>query len=98
MVIETTPELVSKVYKRLEENITKYRKMVNRPLTLTEKLLIGHLDNIQTTKNLEPGESYVFMRPDRVALQDVTGKMVILQFMHSSFKLTNNNTNVTCYR
>ena len=46
MVIETTPELVSKVYKRLEENITKYRKMVNRPLTLAEKLLIGHLDNI----------------------------------------------------
>ena len=96
MVIETTPELVSKVYKMLEENITKYRKMVNRPLTLTEKLLIGHLDNIQTTKNLEPGESYVFLRPDRVALQDVTGQMVILQFMQSGLKLTKLPTTVHC--
>src|SRR5437016_11730326 len=96
MVIETTPELVSKVYKRLEENITKYRKMVNRPLTLTEKLLIGHLDNIQTTKNLEPGESYVYLRPDRVALQDVTGQMVILQFMQSGLKRTALPTTVHC--
>ena len=96
MGIQTTPELVSKVYKGLEENITKYRKMVNRPLTLTEKLLIGHLDNIQTTKNLEPGESYVFLRPDRVALQDVTGQMVILQFMQSGLKLTKLPTTVHC--
>src|SRR2546428_1525097 len=96
MVIETTPELVSKVYKRLEENITKYRKMVNRPLTVTEKLVIGHLDNIQTTKNLEPGESYVFLRPDRAALQDVTGQMVILQFMQSGLKLTKLPTTVHC--
>src|SRR3989449_935411 len=96
MAIETTPELVSEVYKGLEENITKYRKMVNRPLTLTEKLLIGHLDNIQTTKNLEPGESYVFLRPDRVALQDVTGQMVILQFMQSGLKLTKLPTTVHC--
>src|SRR3989454_1001996 len=96
MAIETTPELVSEVYKGLEENITKYRKMVNRPLTLTEKLLIGHLDNIQTTKNLEPGESYVFLRPDRVALQDVTGQMVILQFMQSGLKLTKLLTTVHC--
>src|SRR2546426_2361725 len=96
MAIETTPELVSEVYKGLEENITKYRKMVNRPLTLTEKLLIGHLDNIQTTKNLEPGESYVFLRPDRAALQDVTGQMVILQFMQSGLKLTKLPTTVHC--
>src|SRR2546427_2399791 len=96
MGIETTPELVSEVYKGLEENITKYRKMVNRPLTLTEKLLIGHLDNIQTTKNLEPGESYVFLRPDRVALQDVTGQMVILQFVQSGLKLTKLPTTVHC--
>src|SRR2546427_11481842 len=95
MVIETTPELVSEVYKGLEENITKYRKMVNRPLTLTEKLLIGHLDNIQT-KNIEPGESYVFLRPDRVALPDVTGQMEILQFMQSGLKLTKLPTTVHC--
>ena len=57
MQIETTPDLVSKVYTKIEENIIKYRKLVNRPLTLTEKILVGHLDNIQTAKDLEPGKS-----------------------------------------
>ena len=52
MNIETTPELVSQVYKKLEENISKYRKMVNRSLTLTEKILIGHLDDINTAKDM----------------------------------------------
>src|SRR5690348_18506547 len=79
MEIETTPELVSKVYKKIEENISKYRKLVNRPLTLTEKILVGHLDDIKSAKDLEPGKSYSFLRPDRVALQDVTGQMVILR-------------------
>ena len=95
MDIETTPELVSQVYKKLEENISKYRKMVNRPLTLAEKILVGHLDNIETAKP-EPGKSYVFLRPDRAALQDVTGQMVILQFMQSGLKRTKLPTTVHC--
>jgi len=86
MEIETTTDLVSNTYKKLEENITKYRKMVNRPLTLTEKILVGHLEEIGNATNLEAGTSYVFLRPDRVALQDVTGQMVILQFMQSGLK------------
>ncbi len=86
MDIGTTPELVSGVYKKLEENISKYRKVINRPLTLTEKILAGHLEDIDTATNLEPAKSYVFLKPDRVALQDVTGQMVILQFMQSGLK------------
>ena len=86
MEIESTPELVSYVYKKAEENISKFRKMVNRSLTLTEKILIGHLEEIGDAVHLEPGKSYAFLRPDRVALQDVTGQMVILQFMQSELK------------
>jgi aconitate hydratase len=96
MQIETTPELVSKVYVKITENITKYRKLVNRPLTLTEKILVGHLDDIESAKDLEPGKSYSFLRPDRVALQDVTGQMVILQFMQSGLKRSTLPTTVHC--
>jgi len=96
MEIESTPELVSHVYKKAEENISKFRKMVNRPLTLTEKILIGHLEEIGDEKHLEPGKSYAFLRPDRVALQDVTGQMVILQFMQSGLKRTALPTTVHC--
>ena len=83
MEIETTPELVSLVYNKIAENVSKYRKLVNRPLTLAEKILAGHLEEIETAKNLESGKSYVFLKPDRVALQVVTGQMVILHFMLS---------------
>ncbi|HXU95538.1 MAG TPA: aconitase family protein, partial [Candidatus Nitrosotalea sp.] len=96
MEIETTPELVSKVYNKIEENIAKYRKIVNRPLTLTEKILIGHLDDIESANDLVPGKSYSFLRPDRVALQDVTGQMVILQFMQSGLKRSTLPTTVHC--
>jgi len=96
MEIESTPELVSHVYKKAEENISKFRKMVNRPLTLTEKILIGHLEEIGDEKHLESGKSYTFLRPDRVALQDVTGQMVILQFMQSGLKRTAFPTTVHC--
>ncbi len=96
MKIETTPELVSKVYNKIEENVAKYRKVVNRPLTLSEKILIGHLDNIESAKDLVSGKSYSFLRPDRVALQDVTGQMVILQFMQSGLKQAKLPTTVHC--
>jgi aconitate hydratase A / 2-methylisocitrate dehydratase len=96
MEIETTPELVSHVYDKLEENVSKYRKLVNRPLTLAEKILVGHLEEIETAKNLESGKSYVFLKPDRVALQDVTGQMVILQFMQSGLKRAALPTTIHC--
>src|SRR5579883_3137044 len=96
MDIETTPDLVSGVYKKLGENISKYRKLVNRPLTLAEKILVGHLEDIDSAGTLEPYKSYVLLRPDRVALQDVTGQMVILQFMQSGLKRVSLPTTVHC--
>ncbi|MBI1828888.1 MAG: aconitate hydratase [Thaumarchaeota archaeon] len=96
MEIETTPELVSRVYKKSEENISKYKKKVNRALTLTEKILIGHLEELVEEDNLQRGKSYVYLGPDRVALQDVTGQMVILQFMQSALKRTALPTTVHC--
>lgn len=96
MEIETTPELVAHVYKKAEENIKKFRKMVNKPLTLSEKILVGHFEDIDDTSNIESGKSYVFLRPDRVALQDVTGQTTILQFMQAGLERTILPTTVHC--
>lgn len=96
MEIETTPELVAQVYKKAEENIKKFRRMVNRSLTLSEKILVGHFEEIDDAKNIDPGKSYVFLRPDRVALQDVTGQTTILQFMQAGLKRTILPTTVHC--
>ena len=95
MEVETTLSLVSSVYKKTEENLSKFRKIVSNPLTLTEKILAGHLEEIQGT-NFASGKNYVFLKPDRVALQDVTGQMTILQFMQSDLKKTALPTTVHC--
>ena len=95
--VETTTELVTKIYDKSRSNISKYKNLVeNRPLTLSEKILIGHMDNIDTITNLLNGITYVFLRPDRVALQDVTGQMTILQFMQSELKHVKIPTTVHC--
>lgn len=95
MEIESTSDLVLNVYKKLEENISKFGKLVGRPLTLSEKILSGHLENIPNNAPQE-GNDYVFLRPDRVALQDVTGQMVMLQFMQAGLKQTTLPTTVHC--
>ena len=95
MNIETTSELVFDVYRKSRENIAKYRKIVNKPLTLAEKILVGHLQEVEE-KNLDEVKNYVFLRPDRVALQDVTGQMVMLQFMLAGLKQTTLPTTVHC--
>ncbi len=95
MEIDTTTELVSYVYDKLKENIEKYRNLVGRPLTLTEKILSGHLHEIDDT-NFIGGKDYVFLKPDRVALQDVTGQMVMLQFMQAELKHASLPTTIHC--
>ncbi len=95
MKIETTADLVSNVYKKIDEKSANYRKIINRPLTLAEKILSGHFHQIPD-KNLDHGKNYVFLRPDRVALQDVTGQMVMLQFMLAGLKQTTLPTTVHC--
>ena len=59
MQTETTPEIVKSVYTKLERNITVYRKTVNRPLTLSEKILAGHLDEEYLEKILDGDANYV---------------------------------------
>jgi aconitate hydratase len=93
--INTTAELVSNVYLKLKENIVKYRSVVGKPLTLTEKILCGHFNKIDDT-SFTGGKDYVFLKPDRVALQDVTGQMVMLQFMQAELKQTSLPTTVHC--
>jgi len=92
---DTTAELVSNVYLKLKNNIVKYRNLVGRPLTLSEKILSGHLNEIDDTI-FTGGKDYVFLKPDRVALQDVTGQMVMLQFMQAGLKQTAVPTTVHC--
>ena len=88
--------MVEKVYKKLEENVKKFRIALNRPLTLTEKILAGHLEDEFLDKNLDEKINYVFLKPDRVALQDVTGQMVILQFMQAGLDSIAIPTTVHC--
>ncbi len=78
--IETTPELVQKTYKTTAEKLAVIRKRLNHPLTLAEKILYGHLDDPQN-QELVRGKSFLLLRPDRVAMQDATAQMALLQFM-----------------
>jgi len=95
METSTSAELVSNVYSKLTKNIAKFRNVVGRPLTLTEKILSGHLNEIDET-NFLGGKDYVFLKPDRVALQDVTGQMVMLQFMQAELNQVSLPTTVHC--
>ena len=88
--------MVENVYSKLEKNIAAYRKTVSRSLTLTEKILAGHLQESFLEKNLDSDGSYVFLQPDRVALQDVTGQMVMLQFMQTGLSTAALPTTVHC--
>ncbi len=97
--VDTTPSLVSKVYEKLYSNIELFRKSINRPLSVCEKILLGHLDRTMvsyTDDKLVPGKSYVLLNPDRVALQDVTGQMTILQFMQAGLNRAVIPTTVHC--
>jgi aconitate hydratase len=77
--IDSTPEFVRQAYQKIERNLKIVRKRLNRPLTLAEKVLLGHLDDPENA-DLRAGESYINLRPDRVALQDATAQMALLQF------------------
>src|SRR5690606_36201928 len=76
-------DMIKKVYARYGERIAAARKVVDRPLTLTEKLLYTHLWDGNATTAYERGTSYVDFAPDRVAMQDATAQMALLQFMQA---------------
>ncbi|KAJ2710185.1 Aconitate hydratase mitochondrial, partial [Coemansia sp. D1744] len=67
-------------YQRIEDNLEIVRKRLSRPLTLSEKILYGHLDNA-AEQDIQRGVSYLQLRPDRVVCQDATAQMALLQFM-----------------
>jgi aconitate hydratase len=73
-------DLIKKVYAEMPAKIEAARKLLNRPLTLTEKILYTHLDKA-ADRAFVRGEDYVDFRPDRVAMQDATAQMALLQFM-----------------
>lgn len=77
---DSTTEYIEAVYHRMETAIAVIRQRLGRPLTYTEKVLYGHLDAPEEAE-LHAGLSYIKTRPDRVALQDATAQMAILQFM-----------------
>ena len=79
-------EMIKKVYASMPERIAAARKVVNRPLTLAEKILYSHLHSTQKLENFERGNSYVDFAPDRVAMQDATAQMALLQFMQAGKK------------
>ena len=76
-------EMIKKVYSLMPQRIEAAKKLIGKPLTLTEKILYSHLDEGAATKVYERGVSYVDFNPDRVAMQDATAQMALLQFMQA---------------
>lgn len=77
--IESTPEFVAEAYRKMEQNLAVVRRRLGRPLTLAEKVMFSHLDDPEN-QDLAAGVSYLLLRPDRVAMQDATAQMALLQF------------------
>jgi aconitate hydratase len=74
-------DMIKAVYRQFPERIARARKAVNKPLTLSEKILFTHLHGDQPIEVFQRGKSYVNFSPDRVAMQDATAQMALLQFM-----------------
>ncbi|MBP6219064.1 MAG: aconitate hydratase [Oligoflexales bacterium] len=82
--VDTHPDQVQKQYEALPKKLEAIRKQLARPLTLSEKILFSHLSSHDDLPNLKRGESFLLLKPDRVAMQDATAQMALLQFMQST--------------
>ncbi len=80
--IDVTPDGADAMYQRIERTLSTVRETLGRPLTLSEKIVLGHLDDAGT-QDLVPGKSFLDLRPDRVVFQDVLGQSGMLQFMQT---------------
>jgi aconitate hydratase len=80
-----TTELASALYARMDKVVTQARQSFGRPLTLAEKILVTHADDFPS-QTWERGKAMLVLRPDRVAMQDATAQMALLQFMQSGRK------------
>jgi len=89
-------EMIKKVYANMTTRVDKARELVGRPLTLTEKILYNHLWEGNPTHTFKRGADYVDFAPDRVACQDATAQMALLQFMHAGKSKVAVPTTVHC--
>ena len=92
---KTHIELVEKVYATLEDNVAKLRSRKSDSLTLAEKILYGHARNVNEV-SMNRGEDFGDFLPDRVAMQDATAQMALLQFMQAELPNTAVPTTVHC--
>ncbi len=88
-------DMIKKVYANYKGKLSEIRKVVNRPLTYAEKVLYTHLYD-KATKEFTRGKNYVELAPDRVAMQDATAQMALLQFMSAGRKTTAVPSTVHC--
>ena len=89
-------ELIKKVYSKLPERVSQVKKVLNRPMTYAEKILYAHLFETQELAAFGRGKDYVDFAPDRVAMQDATAQMALLQFINSGKKRTAVPSTVHC--
>ena len=89
-------DLISKNYLELENKVKKAKAIINRPLCLSEKILYAHLFNPEEVKDFRRGVDYVDFAPDRVAMQDATAQMALLQLMNSGKTRTAVPSTVHC--
>lgn len=89
-------EMIKKVYENMPSRVDKAREIVGRPLTLSEKILYAHLWEGMPSQKFERAKDYVDFAPDRVACQDATAQMALLQFMHAGKEKVAVPTTVHC--
>src|SRR5688500_17604470 len=89
-------DMIKSFYESLPGKVDEARKKLGRPLTLSEKILFSHLHPDSSLKDYERGKDYVFFAPDRVAMQDSTAQMALLQFMMCGMEKTAVPTTVHC--
>jgi aconitate hydratase len=89
-------EMIKGVYSRMKENVDKAREVVGKPLTLAEKILYNHLWDKNSNQAFTRGKDYVDFAPDRIACQDATAQMALLQFMQAGKKEVSVPTTVHC--
>ncbi len=91
-------DLIRKVYDRYPSRIAKAKEILQRPMTMAEKVLYSHLFDGEPTKEYKRGEDYVNFAPDRIAMQDATAQMAVLQFMLAGQKIKVCRTPQTIHR
>jgi aconitate hydratase len=88
-------EVIKKLYASMPDKLAKARKKFGRPLTLTEKILVSHADDLES-QVWDRGKAQLLLRPDRVAMQDATAQMALLQFIQAGKKKVAVSSTVHC--